>query len=81
MSHYNSFIVKFWTDEAIGQHRGQIQHVATRETVYFTSQNEMNEFIRSHLGPPPNNPEAAQEDVLSETFISSGHMGVPSEQV
>ena len=77
MSHYNSFIVRVWTDEAMGQHRGQIQHVGTQETVYFANQNEMNEFIQSHLEPPQGNTKADQADILFDKPVISEDTGDP----
>jgi hypothetical protein len=49
MGHYNSFLVKVWTDD--GQHlvRGYIQHVGTEEVVHFLEWGKMVDFIVNHL--------------------------------
>jgi hypothetical protein len=52
MGHYNSFVVKIWADEMEGTMRGYIQHVSTREGVYFLNLDKMVDFIMNHLGPP-----------------------------
>jgi len=54
MGHYNSFVVKIWTNEAEGTFRGYIQHVSTQEGKYFLNLDKMADFIMSHLGPQAN---------------------------
>jgi hypothetical protein len=53
MGHYNTFILRVWTDGEGGWTRGYIQHVNSQEKAYFTEKSRMDEFIVSHLGPPP----------------------------
>ena len=61
MGHYNTFIVRVWTDGEGGWTRGYIQHVNSQEKAYFTEKEKMDEFIVSHLGSPTD--KSAQEDV------------------
>ncbi len=49
MGYYSSFVVKVWVDDGGAMSRGQVQHVATRETVYFLSFDKLLEFMVSHL--------------------------------
>lgn len=53
MGHYNSFIVRVWTDEADGTVRGHIQHVGTQEETYFANLDKMVVFIEGHLSLSP----------------------------
>ena len=51
--YYNTFVVKIWRDEAEGTFRGYIQHVRSQERIYFLNLEDMNNFIKKHLEPPP----------------------------
>ena len=51
--YYNTFVVKIWRDEAEGTFRGYIQHVRSQERIYFLNLEDMNNFIKKHLQPPP----------------------------
>ncbi len=50
--HYNTFVVKIWSDKGIT--RGHIQHVGGKEYIYFFSLEKMIDFMVSRLGPPAN---------------------------
>jgi hypothetical protein len=56
VGHYNTFVVKIWCDDYGDMIRGHIQHVSSQQYDYFSSLNNMTDFIVSRLGPPPNNP-------------------------
>lgn len=49
MGHYNSFLVKIWTDDVHRLVRGYIQHVGTEEVVHFLDLEKMVDFIINHL--------------------------------
>jgi hypothetical protein len=49
MGHYNSFLVKIWADDNEKLVRGQIQHVGTKELVYFRTWKKMINFISGRL--------------------------------
>ncbi len=66
MGHYNSFIVRFWSDRLKGKARGHIQHVRTREDAYFMDHGKMNEFIQNHLEPPLDTQKQAEDPDLTE---------------
>ena len=51
--YYNTFVVKIWRDENEEAMRGNIQHVSSQERIYFKNLEDMMDFIRSHLTPPP----------------------------
>ena len=61
MGHYNTFIVRVWTDGDVGWTRGYIEHVNSRERTYFTEKSKMDEFIMSHLGPPSSPPDGSRD--------------------
>ena len=52
--YYSTFVVKIWCDEAEAKTRGYVQHVSSQERVYFVELEEVLDFIRNHLLPPPN---------------------------
>ncbi len=49
MGHYNSFVIKVWTEEGENNIRGYIQHVGTEEAIYFLNWEKAINFIQSHL--------------------------------
>jgi hypothetical protein len=49
MGHYNSFLVKIWTEDGENLARGYIQHVGTQEGIYFADWEKMASFMRDHL--------------------------------
>jgi hypothetical protein len=49
MGHYNSFLLRVWTEESSSEVRGSVQHVGTQESIYFTSWDKMVDFILNHL--------------------------------
>jgi len=50
MGHYNSFLVKIWSDDNEKLVRGQIQHAGTKEVVYFRTWKKMIGSIIERLG-------------------------------
>jgi len=58
IGHYSSFIVKIWV-ERNRMIRGQIQHTATQEKVYFLELPKMTRFIMKHL-------DSADRDLAGE---------------
>ena len=48
MGHYNSFLVKLWTEDEENLLRGYIQHVGTEEDIYFLTWEKMVDFILDH---------------------------------
>lgn len=54
MGYYNTFVVKIWCDDHEEMIRGHTQHVSSQEHAYFSSLENLSDFIASHLGPPPN---------------------------
>ena len=50
MGHYNSFLVKIWSDDKEKLVRGQIQHVGSRDIVYFRTWKKMVGFVTERLG-------------------------------
>ncbi len=62
--YYSSFVVKIWVeDEKVV--RGRIQHVGTRESVYFSDFDKMLEFIMNHRNTPPKNSLPSDEPIDS----------------
>lgn len=49
MGHYNSFLVRVWTDENMKIVRGYIQHTGTEEAIHFLEWEKMVDFILNHL--------------------------------
>ena len=49
MGHYNSFLIRIWTDNGQNLVRGYIQHVGTEEVVHFMDWNKMVDFMTDHL--------------------------------
>jgi hypothetical protein len=65
VGHYNSFLVRIWTDNEDSEIRGFIQHVGARESIYFTSWEKLVEFVSSHLGwRIDQGPEEEEEQIL-----------------
>lgn len=52
MGYYNTFIVRIWTDDGLSLSRGHVKHVGTRDCIWFTYLEQMNEFVADHLTPP-----------------------------
>ncbi len=59
MGHYNSFVVRIWSDEQ-GRLRGTVEHVTSQDSLVFLDLTAIVPFIRSHLGPPPDWVEEAE---------------------
>jgi hypothetical protein len=82
MGQYQTFIVRFWTEETAEVARGHIQHVATGRGLYFRDLERMLRFINDHLevvsiGPAA--PETATEGNLNEMpRIANGDAGAPT---
>ena len=53
MGHYSTFVVRIWVDSDQRMSRGYVQHVATQKATHFVAFDKMEEFILSHLNPPP----------------------------
>ncbi len=51
MGHYNSFIVRLWSDDH-GRLHGTIEHVATRQSLVFLDLDAIPGFIRARLAAP-----------------------------
>jgi len=49
VGNYNSFLVRIWNGEDENILRGYIQHVGSREIIYFANWDKMVSFIMSHL--------------------------------
>ncbi len=49
MGHYNSFLIKVWTDDGQKLVRGHVQHVGTEEIIHFNKWEKMVDFIVNHL--------------------------------
>ena len=49
MGHYNSFLIRVWTDQEDSEIRGYVQHVGTQEGIYFTDWEKMVGFVSNHL--------------------------------
>jgi hypothetical protein len=82
MGQYQTFIVRFWTEETAEVARGHIQHVATGRGLYFRDLERMLRFINDHLeivsiGLVP--PETAAGSEVSEMpRRANGDSGAPS---
>jgi hypothetical protein len=61
MGHYNSFVVRIWTDETSATFRGHIQHVASHDQANFADIRKMVDFIMNHLA------QAASEQPEDDT--------------
>ena len=69
MGHYNSFLVKIWSDENEKLVRGQIQHAGTQDIVYFRTWKKMIQFVVGRLGMNGElKPEEGAESKTSEIF-------------
>ncbi len=51
VGHYNSFIVRLWSDDH-GRLHGTIEHVATRQSLVFLDLDAIPGFIRARLSAP-----------------------------
>lgn len=49
MGHYNSFVIKVWTEDRENLIRGHIQHVGTEEDTYFLKWEKMVDFLLAHV--------------------------------
>lgn len=49
MGHYNSFLVRIWSDKGQNLVRGYVQHVGTEEGAHFMDWNKMVDFMTNHL--------------------------------
>ena len=49
VGHYSSFVIKIWVEDG-RMVRGLIQHVGTRESIYFSDFDKMLQFIMIHRG-------------------------------
>ena len=80
MGHYNTFILRVWTDGEGGWTRGYIQHVNSQEKAYFTEKSKMDEFIVNHLGEPPGPlGEGSEEGALGDLPASFNDMEAAGE--
>jgi hypothetical protein len=52
--YYSSFLVRIWVEDGKIV-RGRIQHVGTRQSVYFSDLDKMVEFVMAHCHAFPNN--------------------------
>ena len=50
MGHYNSFLVRVWTEDGENIVRGYIQHVGSQENMHFRNLEKMVGFMLNHLG-------------------------------
>ncbi len=53
MGYYNTFVVKIWCTDCGEMIRGHIQHVGSQEYAYFLNNQNMTDFMASHLTPSP----------------------------
>ena len=49
MGHYNSFLVRVWTENGEDTPRGYIQHVGSQESMHFRGWETLVGFIQDHL--------------------------------
>jgi len=49
MGHYNSFLVRVWTEDSENVVRGHIQHVGSQEDTHFRDWEKMVGFMLDHL--------------------------------
>ena len=51
MGHYNSFLIRIWTEDGENNIvRGYIQHVGSHESMHFRTIDKMSGFMLDHLG-------------------------------
>ena len=56
VGYYNTFVVKIWCDDSGEMIRGHVQRVtSTKEHIYFSSLEDLTDFIVRHLDLSPNN--------------------------
>jgi hypothetical protein len=74
VGHYNSFLLRIWTEERNDEVRGSIQHVGTQESIYFTSWDKMVDFINNHLSwrINPDIPENKELQRLDTEAVEQG---------
>jgi hypothetical protein len=65
VGHYNSFLLRVWTDEHDDEVRGSVQHVGTQESIYFTSWDKMVDFVNNHLNWNINPDGYENEDLIA----------------
>ena len=71
--HYNTFLVKIWTDKRAA--RGHVQHVQSKEYVYFGNLEKMVHFIVSRLNASEDNSEIMNGNKIqdSQQLLSKTH--------
>ncbi len=79
MGHYNTFILRVWTDGEGGWARGYIQHVNSQDRTYFTEKIRMDEFIMSRLGPPSPAAQECEEGDLRDLPVSFNEVEASDE--
>lgn len=52
MGHYNTFVVKIWSDTGGQMTRGHVQHVLSQDLTHFRRLDGLNDFILGHLQDP-----------------------------
>ncbi|MBI4332949.1 MAG: hypothetical protein HY673_16910 [Chloroflexi bacterium] len=62
MGHYNSFLVKVWSENGRDLVRGHIQHAGAEEQAYFLNWEKMLQFMARHLGEQPDRQLAEEKD-------------------
>jgi len=55
VGYYNTFVVKIWCNDHGQMVRGHVQHVSSKDYIYFLGLNDMNDFVISHVNLPPKN--------------------------
>ena len=55
VGYYNTFVVKIWCNDHGQMARGHVQHVSSKDYIYFLGLNDMNDFIISHVKLPSKN--------------------------
>ena len=53
MGYYKTFVVKIWCDDHGEMVRGHVQQVNSQEHTYFSSLEDMTDFVVSHLDFAP----------------------------
>jgi hypothetical protein len=51
MGQYQTFIVRFWTEDGAAPPRGHVQHIATGHGLYFRDVDRLLAFLHEHLPP------------------------------
>ena len=68
MGHYNSFLVRVWTEDGENVVRGYIQHVGSREDTHFRDWEKMVGFMLDHLNWHINGRES---EVVQQRSVNS----------